>query len=213
MADHHYGARSGWHLYNALRGDVADLHFFEDDLSVLSNGSAMQQCRLLVLNRLAGETLSDEAELNVKAYLEQGGNILLLHCGSAAFEQWVWWRKLVGLRWVRPDDPAEVAASSHPVRSYQVRVVNRDHPLRSRLQEMSLPDDEIYIHLEQVCPVTCLMETTTEEGTFCQCCECVTPWGGRIVSFLPGHAEGAVKTPALVHNVLQLVDYLTPSDK
>ncbi len=212
IADDHYGARPGWHLFDAIKEDYPDMLFHENDCSVFDYAWEMKQCSLLILNLLAGdEEMSQpgsDSESNVKKYLERGGNILLLHCGSAAFEQWSWWQPLVGLRWVRPNDSTGLAASTHPVRPYQVKVVKSSHPLSHALWDMDLPEDEIYIHLQQTCPITVLMETTTKEGVFCQCCESVTPWGGRLVSFLPGHDRAAVTHPNLIYNVKQIIDHL-----
>ena len=53
-----------------------------------------------------------------------------------------------------------------------------------------------------------LMETHIEEGTFVQCCEAVTPFGGRIVSFIPGHKPEVTSLPVLIGNVKVLIDYL-----
>lgn len=212
VAGQHYGARPGWHLYEAIKSDYPNMMFFEEDVSVLGDSGVMGQCNLLILNLLPGDDplfLPGSAmEKNIRQYLKHGGNMLLLHCGSAAFERWDWWHPLVGLRWVRSKDPRGESNSMHPVRPYQVKVVEGAHPLSATLCDMDLPEDEIYIHLEHTCPVTVLMETSTDEGTFCQCCESNTPWDGRIVSFLPGHAGQVVRNPDLLHNVGQIIDYL-----
>jgi len=210
FADNHYGARPGWNLYGAIKAEWDDVVFYEDDVFALADAAALEACDLLILNLLIETDLSVIAEANVKAYLKRGGNVLLLHCGSVVFEQWAWWRRLVGLRWVRSNDPEGVDPSTHPVRTYQVKVVECAHPLSGTLCDMDLPEDEIYIRLQQTCPVTVLMETTIEEGVFPQCCEAVSPWGGRIVSFLPGHASEAVIHPDLVYNVAKIIKYLSP---
>ena len=166
----------------------------------------------LILNMIGGTCNQPhpgpDAEKRVRSYLERGGSILLLHGSSAAFWQWDWWRRLPGERWVRPNDPDGVASSTHPRRPYTVRVSKSRHLLTSRLKEMELPEDEIYINLENTCPCMRLMETHIEEGTFVQCCEAATPWGGKLISFIPGHKPEVTADPVLIANIVTLIDHL-----
>lgn len=144
----------------------------------------------------------------VRSYLERGGDVLLLHGSSAAFWMWDWWRPLVGERWVRPNDPDGMEASTHPKKPYLVTRSKTRHPLAARLREMNLPTDEIYTNLENTCPCMRLMETHIEEGTFVQCCEAISPWGGRLVSFIPGHEPAVTSNPDLITNIVTIIDYL-----
>ena len=87
-------------------------------------------------------------------------------------------------------------------------VAKSRHPLCQRLQEVSLPEDELYVDMEQTCPTVTLMETTTVEGTFPMCYEAITPWGGKIAAYIPGHAADVVKIPQSVSNCRVIIDYL-----
>ena len=219
LADDHYGAHPGAVLNEALGEFLAEpfksrhpIFFAENDLSALEAPGFAKECELLILNMI-GETCDQPApgaaaERAVRAYVEAGKPLLLLHGSSAAFWEWDWWRTMVGLRWVRPNDPDGVEPSTHPVRPYLVSFSKCRHPLCKRLKPMDLPKDEIYTRLEQVGPVTVLMETDTDEGTFPQCWENTTPWGGRVLGFLSGHYPEAVRTPALVENVATLIEDL-----
>jgi hypothetical protein len=211
LADDHYGTHPGAVLYAALR-DRFEMAFFENDLSALTRDSFADECELLILNMIGdtcGQPLAGpEAERNLRAYLERGKPLLLLHGSSAAFWHWAWWRGIVGYRWVRGNDPDGVEASTHPTRPYRVEVAKCSHPLCKQLQAMELGEDEIYTRLEQVSPATVLMETTTLEGTFPQCWENVTPWGGRVLGFLPGHRPEIVGNPVLVENAARLISSL-----
>ena len=133
---------------------------------------------------------------------------LLLHGSSAAFWEWDWWRRLPGERWVRPNDPDGVEASTHPRKPYTVRISKTRHELASKLSAMELPEDEIYTNLENTCPCMRLMETHIEEGTFVQCCEAVSPWGGKVLSFIPGHDPAVTSNPVLIRNIATIMDYL-----
>lgn len=211
LADDHYDAHSGASLYEVLK-DRFSLQFAENDLSPLDAPDFADTCELLILNVIGGtcnQPLAGEAaERSVRAYLERRKPLLLLHGSSAAFWHWDWWRTLVGLRWVRPGDPDGIEPSTHPVRPYRVDVSKCRHPLCRKLQPMDLGEDEIYTRLEQVNPVTVLMEATTVEGTFPQCWENQTPWGGRVLGFLPGHNKEVVQTASLVENAALLIENL-----
>lgn len=210
-ADRHYDVHPGKVLFQAIQDDY-EIDFYEDDWSCFAQAGLKDRYDLLMLNMIAGTCdvppPGPATEPNVRAYVEAGGDLLLLHGSSAAFWPWDWWRPLTGFRWVRANDPDGVPQSTHPKRPYTVRVAKTRHSLCAKLQEVSLPEDEIYIDLEQTCPTLTLMQTTTEEGTFPQCYLCTTPYGGSVVGYLPGHRPDAVGDPSMVANVRRLIDYL-----
>lgn len=211
-ADNHYDVHPGKTIYTGLKNSYKDMIFSEDDWSVFVKDDMKNKCSLLVLNMIAAtcnvEPPDKEAEKEVRAYCEKGGNVLLIHGSSAAFWQWDWWRKIVGFRWVRGNDPDGVVPSTHPTRPYKVTISKSRHPLSAKLAEMDLPEDEIYINLEQVCPAMTIMETKTDEGTFVQCYESITPWGGKIIGFIPGHKPAVTGSEVYLSNIKVLIDYL-----
>ena len=214
FADNHYGAHPGKVIFEHLPETYRkNIQFHEDDWTVMENTDWNQDCQLMILNMI-GATCDlphpgPEAEKRVRAYLENGGSMLLLHGSSAAFWQWDWWRELPGERWVRPGDPDGVVPSCHPKKPYTVNVSKTRHPLAKLLKPIDFPTDEIYTNLENTCPYMRLMDTHIEEGTFVQCCEAVTPWGGKLVSFIPGHDAVATSNPLLIENLITIIDYLT----
>ena len=215
FADNHYGSHAGRNLYEKLPEKLKRKTLFqEDDWSLLESGCWEKDCDLLVLH-LIGTTCGlphpgPGAEKAVRRYVDRGGDILLLHGSSAAFWEWDWWRKIVGLRWVRPNDPDGVPASTHPAFACKVRTTETtDHKLLRRLHSFELPEDEVYIHLQEVSPVKILMEIERDGEVFPQACETVTPFGGKIFSFIPGHKPASVATPGLNENIAAIVEYLT----
>ncbi|MGC3990861.1 MAG: ThuA domain-containing protein [Chthoniobacteraceae bacterium] len=210
LADDHYGMRPGAKLFEVLN-DRYSFVFRENNLHCLTEPE-FRKCQLLVLNLIAGTggaVLPGAAiEHPLRAYIETARPLLLLHGASAAFWHWDWWRSIVGYRWVRNEDPDSFPASTHPTRPYQVKIAKCRHPLCKKLSPLDLPEDEIYIHLEQTTAAMTLLETTTDEGTFPQAWETMTPWGGRIIGFLPGHRREVVTHPDVVANVSTLIDYL-----
>ncbi len=212
IADNHYDTHAGRVLYDCI-SDSYEMRFVEDDWTCLRDETLLEHCSLIIINAIGGTCNipppDDKTETNMRRYVEGGGNLLLLHGGSAAFSQWDWWRAIVGYRWVREDDPDGLEPSTHPVRPYTVRVTECGHPLCRQLQEGELPEDEIYMNLAHTCPTTTLMETTTDEGTFPMCYEAITPWNGHVLGYLPGHRPEVVRHPGNVSNCRALIDYLT----
>ena len=213
FADNHYDAHPGRVLYEHLSQELqARTRFYEDQWEELENGGWEADCELLILNVIGGTCEQPHpgagAEAAVRRYLESGRSALLLHGSSAAFWQWDWWRPLAGLRWVRPGDPDGVETSTHPATPCVVQVAKTRHPLAKRLVDFALPLDEVYINLEQTAPTSILMTTQIEQGTFPQCCETLSPWGGRLVSFIPGHKPECVSTPGLIADAESIINYL-----
>ena len=214
-ADNHYGTHAGQNLFECLRPHH-EIHFHEDNWQCLMEENLGEKYDLLMFHLIGGTcnvpAPGPVAEQQVKKYLQAGKPMLLLHGSSAAFWQSAWWRSIVGFRWVRKDDPDGFAPSSHPIRPYLVEVAKSRHTLCQQLQDVEQPSDEIYINLEQSCPATTLMKTTIEEGTFPMAYETITPWGGKIVSYLPGHAPAATQHPGNVSNCRSIIEYLiTPT--
>lgn len=213
FADDHYEAHPGRVIYEHLPQELkSQIHFCENNWSVLESGVWLKDCDLLVLN-LIGTTCNIPhpgagAESAVLKWCQKGGAVLMLHGASAAFWEWAWWRKLVGFRWVRQNDPDGVAPSTHPKKPYSLTIAKTRHPLTKMLEPIDLPTDEIYINMEQVCPAVTIMETHIEEGTFPQCTEAVSPWNGKLVNFIPGHSPEVTANPKLVRNIATIIEYL-----
>ena len=213
FADNHYGVHPGKVIFEHLPAELQQkTAFFEDDWSDMETPGFAGKYDLLILNMI-GDTCNvphpaPAAEKEVRQYLENGGSMLLLHGAGAAFWQWEWWRNIVGFRWVRPNDPDKVEASYHPVKPYSLRLCKSRHPLMEKLQAVELPGDEIYAKLEQVSPAHILMDTAIEEGVFPQCFEAVTPWGGKLVHFIPGHSPEVTSNPVIISNICAIINYL-----
>ena len=212
VADDHYESFPGRNTYEEIAADYPDMKFIENDWSIFTSVDLAGDCDLLILNMIADTCnlpVPDEAAAEaVKKYCEAGKNLLLLHGGSSAFWPYAWFRELVGIRWVRGNDPDGFVASFHPHEPYKVVRAKCRHRLVNKLVEMDLPKDEIYTGLEQTRPVWTLMNTTISTGTFPQCTESATPWGGRVINFLPGHDKSVTRHPDFIANVKLLIDVL-----
>ena len=216
FADNHYNSHAGKNIFGSFPGDLKKRTVFsEDDFTLLEKGSWEKDCDLLILHMIGGTCSlpfpAGDAESSVKRYCARGGALLLLHGSSAAFWPWEWWRKITGLRWVRPNDPDQVEKSVHPSGPCAVTLCKCRHELCEKLIPFDLPEDEVYTSLEQTSPAMFLMEGIINGRSFPQCSESCTPWGGKVINFIPGHKEICVKNPALLKNVEILVRYLTNS--
>ena len=213
FADNHYNAHPGKNIFESLPEDLKkETAFFEDDFSVLEDGSWEKKCSLLILHLIGGTCglphPGSEAEKAVRKYCESGRPLLLLHGSSAAFWQWQWWRTITGLRWVRPKDPDNVERSVHPTGACSLKLCKCRHELAGQLVPFDLEEDEVYTELEQTSPALFLMMGSVNDASFPQCSESYTPWGGKVINFIPGHKEVCVKTPGLIKNVETLIRYL-----
>ena len=216
FADNHFNTHAGKNIFQSFPDELkARTVFSEDDFTLLEKGTWEKDCELLILHMIGGTCSlpfpAGNAEESVKRYCSRGGALLLLHGSSAAFWPWEWWRRITGLRWVRPTDPDQVEKSVHPSGTCSVRLCKCRHELSKELIPFDLPEDEVYTALEQTSPAMFLMEGIINGQSFPQCSESLTPWGGKVINFIPGHKEICVKNPALLKNVAILVRYLTDS--
>ena len=215
FADNHYGAHPGREQYTELQKHY-EITCFEDNWSPMEDPHFADTCELLILNMI-GSTCdidhpSSAAEVQIKKYMEAGGNVLLLHGASAAFAEWDWWRPIVGHRWVRGNDPDGVKASHHPVRPYTLKRTKSKHPLVKKLVDVEIEiEDEIYMELQETCVTEILMQISTDQGTCAQVTTHTSPWGGTIHAFIPGHRPEVTRNPQMIANIRVLLDDLLVS--
>jgi hypothetical protein len=211
FADNHYDTRAGFCLNEKLKMDY-NIKFHEDDLSAISSKGFFEECELLVINLICGTGKlgmpGQEIEGYLKQYCESGRPLFLIHAGSAAFWQWTWWRKLTGLRWVRENDPDDIAPSVHPLKDFSVKVVNAGHALSKELKGFKLENDEIYTMLEKTGPLDILMETTIAEGTYPMAYVSKNQWNGTVLGFLPGHRQESLENVELIYDVKTMINYV-----
>jgi len=152
------------------------------------------------------ETLSEVAINHLRAFMEAGKGILVVHSGLASFmETDMWAREVVGVRYHH----AATADKQKTVSTLDVEMIIRpagEHPINRGLTEFELVD-EAYKGLEIVSPTTPLFETDhpASDGP--------VAWTGpsptcRTVVLEPGHTAETFSNPTyreIVHRSLAWV--------
>ena len=210
VVDNHFGTHAGRNLWRQLSA-YYDTEISEDSWDKLVQLDLRSKYELLVLHAIGGTSgvpeAPDTAADAVRRYVNEGGNLLLLHASSAVFRRHSWWRDSVGYRWVRSGDPDSAPVSQHPICSYEVSVRDTCHKLGGSLSPLSVENDEALIALQPGAPTQTLMTTVINDIEFVQCYEVVSQVS-KLVGYLPGHRREVVENPANVRNCRVLVDYL-----
>lgn len=210
LADNHYGTYCGRAVYTALQADY-DGDLLEDDY-----GDKLADLDYSAYGMLVTWAIGDTpgaphapatAAAPLRAWLSQGVPMVLLHGGSASFWQWDWWRELVGYRWVRKSDADGFSPSVHPIVPYELLPVKGRHPLCPRLEAFAVPQDELYIELEETRPVQRLLEATHAGRSYAQAWATSNPWGGTVLGYLPGHDPAVAASGPNLANIRTLLDY------
>jgi len=212
LADNHFGKHPAKTIHRELGNRFGlNFRFYEDDLnSFLENSPGSVDFLIL---HLIGDTsgvdhAGPEVEKWIFEYLQSQKPLLLMHGASAAFWKWDWWRRIVGLRWVRDNDPDGMPPSTHPVVSAPIVRTKSTHPLTGRLRNFEMPEDELYIDLAYVGPIWVLMAAPHGGESHPMLYECESPGGGQIMGWLPGHREETLRHSDFLHNTVEIIHYL-----
>lgn len=151
-------------------------------------------------------TPGEEARKGLRAYVDQGGGVMVSHFGCGAFQEWPQFVEVAGRVW----NPAMRAHD--PYGSFEVRAVDTQHPVTAGLASFTTTD-EMYTCLDGTPPIHVLYEATSVVDqkvypvafTF----EADHP---RLVHCTLGHDRNSLSTPgakALYRNAARWVTGLT----
>ncbi|MDR3181739.1 MAG: ThuA domain-containing protein [Planctomycetaceae bacterium] len=99
---------------------------------------------------------NDKAKDNLKAFVENGGGLGLIHFSCGAFEDWREFEQFSGRIW----DPKKRAHD--PYGNFTVRYINREHPITKGLADFETTD-ELYTCLkDSPLPIEVLAEATSK---------------------------------------------------
>lgn len=210
FADRHYDARCG-QIQAELLDDLADIHFIEEDYGTLNTcleRHAGDPHAVLALNAITGTPGNLEpdpaTEPLVKAHLEAGKDLWVLHGSSAAFWPWSWWRELMRLRWVRGEDPDGMPASCHPIVPFNLEPTDAGRTAIPGLSSCPVPEDELYINLEDKGDYEAWMTVEHDGRRWPQAYRYRSPWNGWICGWIPGHREEAIRSEGMTKTLRML---------
>ncbi len=139
-------------FYRTLKGPLAkqgiDLQYTEE-LSDLNSDNLAKYNGLLVFANV--ERITPEAEKAVLSYVENGGGLIPVHCGSFCFLNSEKYVELVGGQFKR-----------HGFTRFETKIVKPDHEIMQGLQPVS-SEDESYMHARHN-PDRIVLETRSAES-------------------------------------------------
>lgn len=207
FADRHYDTYAGRLMGNHLRA-VTDITYVEEDYPRLLEALAAAPRSILALHAIAGtpgnEDIPDGVEESVKAHLERGNDVWLLHGGGAAFWPWPWWREWMRVRWIRRNDPDIADPSWHPVTPYSLIPTASGLSACPGLRALDLPADELYLNLHQHGDVDIWMTADYDGRSWPQVYVHDTPAGGRAFGFIPGHDPAVIQSAPFAASFKQI---------
>jgi type 1 glutamine amidotransferase len=112
----------------------------EKPAETLADAKALARFRVFVLN-YNGPRWGEPAESNFLKAVAGGTGVAVIHAANNAFVGWTEYEKLVGDLWVTP------VTSHGDYHAFDVRVVDREHPITHDLPDLVAHPDELYHHL------------------------------------------------------------------
>jgi type 1 glutamine amidotransferase len=103
----------------------------------LADAKALAKYKVLVLNYF-GPRWGEPAESNFLAAVSGGTGVTVIHAANNSFTDWPEYTKLVGDLWIVP---ITGHGSYHP---FDVRVVDREHPITHEMPDLKDHPDELY---------------------------------------------------------------------
>jgi len=108
----------------------------EDPAKALADAKALAAYRVIVLD-YNGPRWGEAAEQNFLAAVRSGTGVVVIHAANNAFDGWVEYETLVGLCWRQGTGHG----AYHP---FDVKVVDREHPVTRGMEDFHLHPDELY---------------------------------------------------------------------
>jgi type 1 glutamine amidotransferase len=165
-------------------------------------------CDVLVLYDLVQE-LPETQKRNLRAYLESGKGLVLLHHAIADFNSWEWWwREVMGGRYLLKVDGAQPASTFRHDVDIQAKPA-MDHPVTRGIPPM-LIHDETYkgMWISPKAKVLLRTDNPTSDGPLAW----VSPYEpARVVYIQLGHGAEAHRDPAYRQLVQNAIAWVAPS--
>ncbi|MFO0950822.1 MAG: ThuA domain-containing protein [Isosphaeraceae bacterium] len=175
--------------------------FFSVDVSedpeapVLSEPETLAKYKVIVLNFNRGKRWEPAREENFLNYVRNGGGLLVYHASDNAFPGWDEYDRLVGGTWRSKGTAFPQRGTFHPpYGTFQVTVVDAEHPITSGLGSSFECRDEMYTNLKLADNIRVLAQGVYEKKP--QPLLFVSDYGkGRMFQTALGHDVEAMKNP------------------
>ena len=197
FADRHFGSFVG-KVQAEILSEFSRVVYIEEDYGLLVEALGEHPESILAVNAITAtpgnETLPAEAEAPIKAHLERGNDLWVLHGASAAFWPWKWWRDLMKIRWVRNNDPDGAEPSWHPVEPYLLSVTEQGAVAVQSLENLKVPKDELYVALAEEPGAEVWMTASYDGHAWPQVYTFPSAWNSNVRGWIPGHDPEVMKT-------------------
>ena len=148
------------------------------------------------------KTLSETGRQNLRAFAEAGKGIVVLHHAIVSYQDWDWYRDLIGGRYLDQPQPGQPASTYR--HDEQMRIaITRAHPVTEGLAPFSVLD-ETYKGMWLAPTNTVLL--TTDNPTGDPPIAWVSAYGrSRVVTIQPGHGPASHRDTSYRRLVLNAV--------
>jgi type 1 glutamine amidotransferase len=154
-------------------------------------------------------SLSETGKANFRAFTESGGGVVALHHAIVSYQDWPWYRELIGGQYVDAT-PGRPGSTYLHDQDLNVRVVTR-HPVTEHVT-MSRIHDETYKGMAIASTNTVLLETdhATSDGPLAW----VSAYAGaRVVYIQLGHGPEAHRDPGYRRLVLNAIRWVAHRER
>ncbi|WP_422930306.1 ThuA domain-containing protein [Singulisphaera sp. PoT] len=193
------------HLESVLENSgYFDVDVSEDpDASILDHPEKLRAYQVLVLNLNRNSRWAPEREKNFLAYVRGGGGLVVVHAADNAFPGWDEYDRLVGGTWRSRGTSFPDRGTFHPdYGSFQVKVVDKAHPITRGIDETFNTTDEMYTNLKLQDNIHVLAQGTFE-GKAQPLLFVANPEKGRMFQTALGHDLKAMNNRQFIDTLIR----------
>ena len=140
----------------------------------LADPEKLKGYKILVLNFNTNKRWSADREANFLNFIKGGGGLVVVHAADNAFDGWDEYDKLVGGTWRSRGSSFPDRGTFHPAYgSFEVKVVDADHPITKGIDPAFTTRDEKYSNL-RLQPNIRILRRPRSRGSRSRCCSSST---------------------------------------
>ncbi|UCD28169.1 MAG: ThuA domain-containing protein, partial [Planctomycetota bacterium] len=155
------------------------------------NKKVLSDYDVILFNTCIKSGLKESQRQALLKAVRKGKGLIAVHCALWCFQDWSEWRKIIGGILLKHD----------PYRSYDVIVIDRDHPIAKDLPARFTVTDEPYLVSERNPDMRVIVETADKHGPD----KIIEPqawtiryFGGRVFTTTFGHDEKVQTIPTFI---------------